>query len=342
MESSKMSITDIAKRTGISVSTVSRVLNHPELVNAQTAESIRSAMKELDYKPRTSKRSKEKKNIIINVSEVTNPFYSEIISGIVSSATTHSYYTLISQESLGDIQSVNSFVKFLKSIKACGVIFCSPLSSQFYDPIGSLMPVVQCCEYNSEEYSYVSIDDFQASYNVMEHIYSQGRRKIAFINGPLNYKYARERQRGYEAFLEQAGLSTMSNWSINLSKINYDMAFASACQLLTSLTPPDAVFASSDLIAAAVIKAAKLHRIRVPEDLIVVGFDNINISTICDPAITTVNQPCFQLGYTAGEILHEHIVSPTAYKQQVLLNTELIIRRSSSSHKSMEIEKTAV
>lgn len=342
MESAKISITEIARRTGISAATVSRVLNHPELVNAQTAEAVRLAMEELNYKPKVSKRSKTKKLILINVSEVTNPFYSEIISGIVSSATTHSYHTLISQEALDDTQSVSSFVKLLKSIKACGVILCSPLSSQFYDPIGSLMPVVQCCEYNSEEYSYVSIDDFQAAYNVMEHIYSQGRRKIAFINGPLNYKYARERLRGYEAFLEQAGLPHMSNWSTNLSKMNYDMAFASACQLLTSLTPPDAVFASSDLIAAAVIKAAKLHHIRVPEDLIVVGFDNINISTICDPAITTVNQPCFQLGYTAGEIIHEHIISPTAYKQQVLLNTELIIRSSSSTRKNADVEKTAV
>lgn len=114
------------------------------------------------------------------------------------------------------------------------------------------------------------------------------------------------------------------------------MAFASVCQLLTSSAPPDAIFASSDLIAAAAIKAAKLHHIRVPEDLIVVGFDNINISTICDPAITTISQPRFQLGYTSGEIIHEHIVSPTAYKQQVLLNTELIIRDSSISRKTVE------
>lgn len=334
MESSKMSIIEIAKRAGTSPATVSRVLNHPELVNSETAEQIRAAMKELNYTPRTSKSSKFRKLILINVPEVTNPFYSEIINGIVSSTTNHSYYTLISQDALEDSQSINNFVKLLKSIKACGVILCSPLNSQFYEQIGSLMPVVQCCEYNSEEYSYVSIDDFQAAYNVMEHIYSQGRRKIAFINGPLNFKYARERQRGYEAFLEHAGLPHISNWSVQLSAINYDMAFASICQLLTSSAPPDAIFASSDLIAAAAIKAAKLHHIQVPGDLIVVGFDNINISTICDPAITTISQPRFQLGYTSGEIIHEHIISPTAYKQQVLLNTELIIRDSSISRKN--------
>lgn len=333
MESPKISITEIAKRAGTSPATVSRVLNHPELVNSETAQLIRSAMEETNYVPRPSKHSKSKKLILINVPEIANPFYSEIIQGIMASASNHSYHTLISQDNLEDSQSVSGFVKLLKSVKACGVILCSPSSSQYYEQIGSMMPIVQCCEYNSEEYSYVSIDDFQAAYNVMEHIYSRGRRKIAFVNGPLHYKYARERQRGYEAFLDRAGISHISSWSIHLSEINYDMAFASVCQLLTSSAPPDAIFASSDLIAAAAIKAAKLHHIRVPEDLIVVGFDNINISTICDPAITTISQPRFQLGYTSGEIIHEHIISPTAYKQQVLLNTELIIRESSNYRK---------
>ncbi|MFT3983538.1 MAG: substrate-binding domain-containing protein [Lachnospiraceae bacterium] len=333
MESEKLSITEIAKRAGTSAATVSRVINHPELVNSETAQLIRSSMEELNYVPRTSKKFKAKKLILISVPEITNPFYSEIIKGITASTNNHSYYTLINQDSLEDSRSINNFIKLLKSVKACGVILCSPLNSQYYEQIGSLMPIVQCCEYNSEDYSYVSIDDFQAAYNVMEHIYSQGRREISFVNGPLKYKYARERQRGYEAFLDHAGIMRTSNLSINLAEINYDMAFASVCQLLTSSAQPDAIFASSDLVAAAAIKAAKLHHIRVPEDLIVVGFDNINISTISDPAITTINQPQFQLGYTAGEIIHEHISSPTAYKQQVLLNTELIIRESSIPRK---------
>ena len=111
--------------------------------------------------------------------------------------------------------------------------------------------------------------------------------------------------------------------------MNYDMAYASICHMLSSANPPDAIFASSDLIAAAAVKAAKLYHIKVPDDLVVVGFDNINISTICDPAITTISQPCFQLGYTAGEILYEHIVTPEKEQQHVILNTELIIRESS-------------
>ncbi|WP_159431604.1 LacI family DNA-binding transcriptional regulator [Clostridium sp. Marseille-P3244] len=329
MSTGKLSISEIAKQAGTSITTVSRALNHPELVKAETAERINRAMEQLNYKPRFTKKKPTRKLIVINIPEITNPFYSEIIRGIVSSAESHDYYTLIHQDALKDGQSVDNFINLLKAVKACGTILLSPLEKKYYERIGSLIPIVQCCEYNSEEYSYVSIDDFQAAYSVMSHIYSQGCRKIIFINGPLKYKYARERQRGYEAFLEQNELVRSANWTINLPEVNYDTAFACVCQLLTSASRPDAIFTYSDLVAAAALKAAKLHDINVPEDLVIVGFDNINISSICDPAITTVNQPQFQLGYTSGEIIHEHISSPTAYMQKVLLKTELIIRDSS-------------
>lgn len=329
MNSSKMSISEIAQRTGMSNATVSRVLNHPELVNQETARLILNTMESMNYIPRSVKRKEEKKLILINVPEISNPFYSEVINGIIASANNHSYRTLISQDNLSDSDSIENFIALVKSIKSFGVVLCSPLSQKHYSQIGAILPIVQCCEYNSENYSYVSIDDFQAAYSAMKHIYSQGKHKIAFVNGSLSFKYARERQHGYEAFLQQFHLPAAESWSINLPKINYDMAFASVCQMLTSGNPPDAIFASSDLFAAAAIKAARLHHMKVPDDLVVVGFDNINISTISDPAITTISQPCFQLGYTAGEMLHEHIVSPKKEQQHVLLNAELIIRESS-------------
>jgi len=335
MNSSKPSISEIAQKTGTSNATVSRVLNHPELVNPETAKLILDTMEQMNYMPRSIKKKEEKKLVLINVPEISNPFYSEVINGIIASASNHSYRTLIHQDNLGNSDAIEKFISLVKSIKSFGVVLCSPLSSQYYSQIGALTPIVQCCEYNSEDYSYVSIDDFQSAYNVMKHIYSQGKTRIAFVNGSLRYKYARERQHGYEAFLQQFNLPVVENWSINLPEINYDMAFASVCQMLTSSTPPDAIFASSDLIAAATIKAAKLHHIKIPDDLVVVGFDNINISIISDPAITTISQPRFQLGYTAGEMLHVHITSPQKAQQHVLLNTELIIRESSVKSDSL-------
>lgn len=340
MKNKNISIFTIAEKAGISTATVSRVLNHPELVNSKTIELVRSTMKELDYVPKRSSVPKNKstsKLLLINVPQISNPFYSEIIRGIEASASNHEHRMLISQEPLGTDEEIRSFVSFAKHLHTSGIILCSPLSRpEQYHYVGETIPVVQCCEYLSEDYSYVSINDFKAAFSAMEHIYSQGRRKIAFINGPLIYKYSKERQRGYDTFVQQAGLNAYPGWRVCLAEINYDMAYASACQMLTSSNPPDAIFASSDLIAAAVIKAAQQYHLNVPEDLVVVGFDNIDISIISNPSITTVSQPRFQIGYTAGEILNEHMTSPVAYTQHILHNTELVIRQSSVPKKSAQ------
>ncbi|MDO4344240.1 MAG: LacI family DNA-binding transcriptional regulator [Eubacteriales bacterium] len=341
MKNSNVSIFTIAEKAGISTATVSRVLNHPELVNSKTVELVRSTMKELDYVPRRSSAQKNKstsKLLLVNVFQISNPFYSEVIRGIEASASNHNYRTLISQETLSTDEEIRSFMSFAKSLHISGVILCSPLSRpEQYHQIGDSIPLVQCCEYLSEDHSYVSINDYKAAFSAMEHIYSQGRRKIAFINGPTTYKYSKERQRGYDSFIHQAGLSAYPGWCVSLAEINYDMAYASACQMLTSGNPPDAIFASSDLIAAAVIKAAQQYRLNVPEDLVVVGFDNIDISTISSPSITTVSQPRFQIGYTAGEILNEHMTSSVAHTQHILHNTELIIRQSSAPQNTAQL-----
>lgn len=332
MQTEKASISLVAKKAGVSNATVSRVLNHPELVNENTVKAVTAAMEELKYIPQPFKsRGKEaKKLIIINFPDLSNPFYGDIINGLVSSADSHSYHVLVHLTDFKDDAALDNLLDLIKETSACGVVLASALRPDYYRQIASIVPLVQCCEYNTEDYSYVSIDDFKASYTAMEHIYSNGRKKIAFINGPANFKYAIERFRGYEAFLQYSGLSFHDSWNINLPAINYDMAFAASSQLLTSQDPPDAVFAASDVIAAAVIKAAKVYSIKVPEDLIVVGFDNVSISTISDPAITTISQPRFQLGYSAGEILNQHITNSQKQVQRLLLNTELIIRESSS------------
>lgn len=334
MSTRSIKIADIAKKTGISNATVSRALNHPEMVNAATLQLIQDTMKEMGYIPKKTPASSSseltQKLVIVNVPQISNPFYSEVLRGISESAANHSVRILINQDPLVTEADVSSFLAFCKSLHVSGLILCSSLSDpDQYKKLGATIPLVQCCEYNSDDFSYVSVDDYIAAHSAMEHIYSQGRKKIAFVNGPLPFKYAKERQRGYLTFMDDMHLEHLSSWCINLPEISYDIAFASICQLLASSSRPDAIFASSDLIAAAALKAARQYHLHVPEDLIVVGFDNIETSVICYPSITTISQPRFQIGYTAGEILNDHMTSSVAHTQHILLNTELIIRQSS-------------
>ena len=157
---------------------------------------------------------------------------------------------------------------------------------------------------------------------------SKGLRRIALLNGPQRFKYARQRKEGYLSAYKDLGLVPEESLMVTLPDISYAAAFSVMTQLLGCSNPPDSCFAVSDILAAAALKAAKRAGLRVPEDFRIAGFDNTYLSTLCDPAITTVSQPGYQLGFVAGELLMEKIANPEAPPSQILLDTELIIRDS--------------
>jgi LacI family repressor for deo operon, udp, cdd, tsx, nupC, and nupG len=148
------------------------------------------------------------------------------------------------------------------------------------------------------------------------------------INGPVKYKYARKRQEGFSEALMQAGITVTPNHIIQLPEFSFDAAVSVSTQLLTMPERPDAIFAASDVFAVATIKAARRLGLHIPEDLGVVGFDNTDLSIMSEPALTTVKQPQFQLGFLACEILIEQIRNIDIAPRQIMLNAELIIRES--------------
>ena len=157
---------------------------------------------------------------------------------------------------------------------------------------------------------------------------SLGKKNIAFINGPIHYKYARDRLTGYINALENAHIEINPDFIIQLQEINYDMAVSAALQLMYSPNRPEAFFAISDVYAAAVIKAAQKAKLRIPQDIIVIGFDNIEISAMCTPSITTINQPRFQMGFLSCEMLINRMHGNNLPLPNLYLETELIVRNS--------------
>ena len=126
----------------------------------------------------------------------------------------------------------------------------------------------------------------------------------------------------------QADITIPQDWIVQLPDVNYQMAYSAVCRLLNSDVRPNAFFVISDIFAAAVIRAAKRFNLNVPQDILVVGFDNIDFSMMTNPTITTVNQPSFQIGYSAAELLMESIEHPDIPPKSLTLDTELIIRES--------------
>ena len=322
----KIRVSDIAKAAGVSNATVSRALNQKELVNKETYQKIVDAMASLGCSQSSNgdiSRDGKGNLLIIDLPSINNPFYSEIVRGVESAAGRYDYQLVISTTGL------TSLMELIHSVRAVGVITLNSYTAAQLERLHSITEVVQCCEFCSDsDLPYISIDDYQASYQALRYLYTLGKRKIAFINGPVCYKYARERRRAYEDFLTEYNLPRVADWEIHLEEINYEMALAAVTHMLSREDKPDAVFASSDVLAAAAVKAACQQHIAVPQELSVIGFDNIDISSMSNPSITTVSQPRFQLGYLAGEMLIERIHNPACAAKQQFLDTELILRES--------------
>lgn len=333
MNKAKLSTADIAREAGVSPATVSRVINHRDLVRPETAARVESVMQAMGFtkKQTVISSTDDKKVILVNCPQGTNPFYEEIIRGTITSAEAHGYYLVLNYDHIHP-GTIDTFISLIKRINASGVILLSRLSEELLNHLHNVVPLVQCCEYNADaDYPYVSIDDYAAAFQAVNYLISAQRNKIAFVNGPGHFKYARERLQGYLDALSEAELSVPSDWILQIPQIDYNMAYSAVSQLLRSDELPNAFFAASDVFAAAIINAARKFGLRIPEDIMVVGFDNISISLMVRPTITTVNQPKLQLGYTACEMLSEIIAHPKNAAKSILLSTELIIRESAAN-----------
>jgi DNA-binding LacI/PurR family transcriptional regulator len=190
-------------------------------------------------------------------------------------------------------------------------------------------PIVQGSEFDAKlAVPYVGIDDISATAAAITHLLSIGRTKIAMLNSDLRFRYALRRQEAFIRTLENAGLSYRSEWIKYANEIDFDKGLASAAELLESGEHPNAIFCVSDVYAAACIKAVRNKGLRVPEDVAIVGFDNVDIAVMTDPAITTVSQPMHRIGIDACKMLLNQIDQPDLIQPNIILQADLVVRQS--------------
>lgn len=324
----RATIYDVAKLAKVSAATVSRVLKGDSSVNASTYRRVEDAADALKYERRLRQYPPQNCLIVLNVPTLNNAFYSRIISGAQDAAATEGYHVLVNAQQINEV-NVEAFLAMLRGVKAVGLIELNALTTDIARYLSQQIPLVRCCEYDDglPEIAHVSIDDFEATRRVMEHILSSGRKKIAMLCSPLRYRYARQRKAAFLASLKNAGIEVRPEWIVQVADIDFNMALTAAARLLSLPERPDAVYTVSDIFAAAIIRAATQAGLRVPQDLIVTGFDNIDISESMVPSITTVRQPRYQLGFIAMEMLANKLRGHTE-KEEQLLNVDLILRES--------------
>ena len=327
---SEPTIKDVARQAGVSIATVSRVLNDSAAVRLSTAQKVTEAMDALGYLREQPAAGRVNQLVIAVLPNLSNPFYAEIILGLQTSAKSHSLDVLLYPE--GNVERhASQLAALLRMTNACGLILLSLVTQRaVLDELNLLAPLVQCAEYNEDSpLPYVGVDDISAARSATETLLRAGRRRIALINGPEKYKYARHRRQGYEEALRQAGYPVDPLLEANVTEMGFDSSMAVAQQMLLAKERPDAILAASDMYAAAVVKAAVMAGLSIPQDLALISFDNTYISQMHHPSVTSVNLPRFQLGYMAMEVLAERMVSPASDEpKQFLLKTELVLRDS--------------
>lgn len=327
-----MSIIAIAKRAGVSVATVSRVLNDSPAVRLKTSERVKAVIAELGYSPNLlgrQLRTAESRLLLTMVPDFSNPFYAEIVQGIDTVARREGYNVLLCNTG-ASLPTERTYFDMLRNRLTDGAICLDPDSIQcaLAEDTGDLCWVA-CCEFDPKgNVPYVGIDNAGAAFDAVSYLIGRGHRNIALLNSDTRYMYARQRQQGYLDALQAAGLTAPEGSVINAAGLSFDDGRLAARQLLQSGVKPDAIFAVSDTLAIGAMRELRELGLRVPEDVAVMGFDNVPISTMVQPELTTVAQPMRQLGETAVTLLLQRMRNPTASVDGVLIKHQLVIRGS--------------
>lgn len=323
-----LTIREISERAGVSIATVSRALNSTGPVSDTTMRKIRKAMEGLGYEAPKIKRKSRSKVILASLPDLINPFNSNMIKGITDAADKRGYRVVFYANENYTQPAGYDFLEEADFYDGLLLAHTLPEQQRLVQ-LSLKRPVIMCSEHISDcAVPYVAIDDYAAACMAVNYLISTGRSRIACINTFLNNNYALHRERGYRDSLDKAGLTVREEWILHLPSVDFDSALGVMRSLLGNEERPDAIFCVSDVYAASVIKYAAMHGIRVPQDISVMGFDDIPQATMTSPAISTVRQPSYQMGQQACNLLIEQIENPSTIPHKIILNTDLIVRES--------------
>ena len=328
------SIKDVARLAGVSTATVSRTLAEPDKVSEATRKKVQHAIERSGYVRNELARSfrmQSTQTILVLVPDIGNPFYSLIIQGLEEVAQRHGYRLL-----LGDTQnSAARELEYLQSVmqrQVDGVISLGhtlPQVRTFKD--GKAVPLVMACEYlHDATVASVSIDNVEAAALATRHLFEQGHRNIAFINGPSYTPLSKDRLRGYRAALKEAGQPYAKELVLR-----GDFSLASgeraARMLLDTGLDFTAIFAANDAMGIGAIKVLRAQGLDVPGDVSVVGFDDIEFAQYVEPPLTTIHQPRREIGRAAMTGMIARLNGADEPPRPIVLGHELVVRRSTAA-----------
>ncbi|MEW9697886.1 LacI family DNA-binding transcriptional regulator [Paenibacillus sp. SI8] len=332
----KVSIFDVAKKSGLSVVTVSRVINQAGTVREKNRQKVLQAMKELDYRPNAAARSlaRGKTGIIgLAITTLNDSFLDAVVKEINDRLAEKGYFLALSI-------STEVFSSFNNSMfqedRVDGVILLSPINEDEYvlELKKKKIPFVMLDNQHIQpSISSVIVDNYKGGYEATKHLIDLGHTEIAHIRGPEPFLSSSERQRGFMSAMVDAGLDP--TW-IEQGNFSMTSGYQAMNGWIQSGKLPSAVFAADDLTAFGVMDALKNHGYKIPQDVSVIGFDDQIFAAEFHPMLTTVRQPADKMGKHGVDLLLKWIDGTARRNTTVQLEPELIIRESTSRKKGLE------
>lgn len=321
-----ISIEDVALKSGVSVATVSRVINNSRLVSQDKVDRVNAAIEELGYKPSSARRNTAKsKTPVILVA--TSVLIEEILHGIKDAA--RAYHMEVMLNFIVDREDADEWQKSLSKGTFDGIIFLN----YFYEPqnldaICRRYPTLEsghCLSMTNG--SVVTIDDEQAGYDLTAHLIHSGKRRIIFTQLREDIAFSRLRKQGYIRALYEHGIPYDPSLIIS-GDHSYESGVEAAKQIIGMENRADAIMCTYDMMAAGCINTLKAGGLRVPEDIAVTGFDDADISEMVDPTITTIQQPFYEMGFEAMRTLHDVIRGDIPNDRYIIIQHALLRRKS--------------
>lgn len=333
------SLREVAKFSNVSTATVSRVINNDPKVSAKTKQRVEAVIQQLNYLPnrvaqRLRSSHRKAKLIGLVIPDIQNPFYVDVVRGIEEFSYQNGFAVMIGNFGQ-DENREQLYLDLLQSENVDGFIVAPALQrdDKVRELVNKDFPLV-CIdrELHNSDSDVVRVDNAQGAYNAIEHLLRLGHRRIGVISGNLSIQTYIDRLEGYKRALAEYNIE----FDPELVYVK-GSDFVSGVELtneildLDKAVRPTAIFTANNLITLGSLEAIHKRGIRIPEDISIVGFDDMYWSSSLNPPLTAVFQPGFEIGRMAADLLNQRILNPQKPKENIVMKTKLMIRRSTSA-----------
>lgn len=320
----------------MSIATVSRVINNDPKVSKETVLKVQASIKALDYKPnrvaqRLRSSNSKTKLLGLIIPDIQNPFFVDVVRGVEDYAYRNNFAVMIGNFGQ-DEKKEKLYLDIFQSENIDGLIV-APIHGKdegIENLVKNGIPVV-CIDrgLTDIEVDIVKVDNELGAFNAVDHLLSIGHRRIAFISGNFKIPTYTGRLEGYKKALRKYGIP-FDEKLVFAKNADYKSGFDLANLILELEERPTAVFSGNNLLTLGALEAIHSKNIKIPEEISIIGFDDMPWSISLNPPLTAVRQPGFDIGRKAAEMLYERIANPSKKNESVILDTELMIRKSTT------------